>query len=131
MLPKKIYLNYVHEDDFESGAEITWSKEVIGVAGCDMLNREYVDLSQIWHDKDEKPQYAKPIVYLTRNGRLGVFKNDRPRIDWDWFVYYKYHISKWAYAEDLIPKEVVKSWKCVMINVFRYDKRRTSRKSCQ
>ncbi len=104
MLPKKIYLNYVDEEDAIWGEDITWSEEPISVADCEMLNKEYVDLSQIWHDKDEKPQYAKPIVYLTRNGRLGVFKNDKPYLDWDWYDYYKYHVSKWAYADDLIPK---------------------------
>ena len=42
MLPKKIYLNYVDDDDEYK----TWSEDPVYVH-CDMQNREYTDLSQV------------------------------------------------------------------------------------
>ena len=52
MIPKKIYLNYVDESDPDK----TWSEEPISVCDCKMQNREYTDLSQIWHDESEEPK---------------------------------------------------------------------------
>ena len=43
MIPKKIYLNYVDEDDEEK----TWCVDPVYVEDCEMQNREYTDLSQI------------------------------------------------------------------------------------
>ena len=41
MLPKKIYLNYVNEDD----DALTWGEHPIVCSDCVIKNREYTDLS--------------------------------------------------------------------------------------
>lgn len=114
MLPKKIYLNYVDEEDVVWGEDVTWSEEPISVADCEMLNKEYVDLSQIWHDKDEKPQANyKHIMYQTNYcSRFNVHIASIPTClrsckitarSWDEFVK-EVNMRRWAYIEDLLPK---------------------------
>ena len=98
MIPKKIYLNYVNEDDKEK----TWSKEPVSVNDCDMQNREYTDLSQVWHNASEEPmrehvilvQYSE--VYATY--RLGEYSKT-----WA-YIAKKLKIRRWAYVRDLLPK---------------------------
>ena len=58
MIPKKIYLNYVNEDDEYK----TWSEDPVYVY-CDMQNREYTDLSQVWHPAEEEPESGRWILY--------------------------------------------------------------------
>lgn len=121
MIPKKIYLNYVDEDDFENDVEITWCVDPVCVEDCDMQNREYTDLSQVWHDAEEEPQTGRQIVAINGEGVSfsGVYwpynaKGYVPKypgvywigggcmdgarlLDWQEAV-------KWAYIEDLLPK---------------------------
>ena len=63
MLPKKIYLNYVDEDDEEK----TWCVDPVYVH-CDMQNREYTDLSQVWHNAKEEPEKGKQIISIGSTG---------------------------------------------------------------
>lgn len=117
MIPKKIYLNYVHEDDEEK----TWCVDPVYVEDCEMQNREYIDLSQVWHDAEEEPQTGRQIVAINRKdvSFSGVYwpynaKGYVPKypgvywigggcmdgarlLDWQEAV-------KWAYIEDLLPK---------------------------
>ena len=121
MIPKKIYLNYVDEDDFENDVEITWCVDPIYVEDCDMQNREYTDLSQVWHPAEEEPESGRKVVVINEKGILfsGVYwaydaKGYTPKypgvywngggcmngarlLDWQKAV-------KWAYIEDLLPK---------------------------
>lgn len=98
MLPKKIYLNYIEEDDEDK----TWSEQPVSVVGCEMQNREYTDLSQVWRDTCKTPNSENTIVCLTRNEKVvSLYSVDRYR--WDWYVE-KYAIIKWAYVVDLLPK---------------------------
>ena len=60
MLPKKIYLNYVDEDDEEK----TWCVDPVYVEDCEMQNREYTDLSQVWHNIYEIPVNKKQVDYI-------------------------------------------------------------------
>ena len=60
MLPKKIYLNYVNEDDVDK----TWSEEPVSASDCEMNNREYTDLSQVWHDPSEESVPGTMILVL-------------------------------------------------------------------
>ena len=57
MLPKKIYLNYVNEDDEYK----TWSEDPVHIH-CDMQNREYTDLSQVWHNIYEIPEIKNRLI---------------------------------------------------------------------
>ena len=59
-------------------------------------------LFSLWNDSNNVPYSNKSILYLTKNGKVGVIKaikND----DWDWYVSDKYSIVKWAYVDDLLP----------------------------
>ena len=58
MIPKKIYLNYVNEDDENK----TWSETPVDVSDCEMQNREYTDISQVWHDASEEPEEGVRLV---------------------------------------------------------------------
>lgn len=103
MLPKKIYLNYVDEAD----DNITWSEEPVGVGDCDMQNREYTDLGQVWHTAGEEPKCKELII---------VYCDDIGGIPIDTLIYHSgddfpweelvkiYSIIYWAYAKDILPK---------------------------
>lgn len=98
MIPKKIYLNYVDEDDEYK----TWSEDPVYVY-CDMQNREYTDLSQVWHDAKEEPKKGEWI--------LGEYQGDIYQtylcgcIDCEWSSYVKvFSLLRWAYIKDLLLK---------------------------
>lgn len=102
MIPKKIYLNYIDEDDDEK----TWSEEPVGVADCDLQSREYTDLSQVWHPASEEPQGNEWDILC--NG-LGWMLADqwvvKVGFGTEWAEFVKYHdITSWAYLSDLLPK---------------------------
>ena len=103
VLPKKIYLNYVDEVDKEK----TWSEEPVRVADCKMQNREYTDLSQVWHTPDDPPEPKKRLVihcdekmeWNPINNTVLYEDSDYP---WKEIVEL-YNILHWAYATDLVP----------------------------
>lgn len=108
MLPKKIYLNYVNKDDVDK----TWSEEPISTSDCVMNNREYTDLSQVWHNTTEIPDTShdrilvlhehpseKPFIWAIDPFNWIVAHNG----DWDEYVKAN-HIISWAYNTDLLPK---------------------------
>ena len=59
-------------------------------------------LSSLWNDSNIVPSDNKGILYLTKNGKIGVIKAIKSN-DWDWYVSDKYSIIKWAYIDDLLP----------------------------
>ena len=63
-----------------------------------------VDLSEVWHDINIMPSDNKGIIYLTKNNKLGVLNSIKSN-NWDWYVDDKYSIIKWAYIDDLLPKQ--------------------------
>lgn len=99
MLPKKIYLNYVDENDEDK----KWSEEPISVYDCKMQNREYTDLSQLWHLPSELPDKREIVVFTDCDvvtgdfdeSRWGVFQWADYMADWD-------SVVKWAYLEDFL-----------------------------
>ena len=105
MIPKKIYLNYVNEDDDEK----TWSEEPVSVNDCDMQNREYTDLSQVWHHHSIVPTERKNIIYITTFDEIYI--ETIPRClggkltdnSWNDFAMRECVIG-WAYIDDLMPK---------------------------
>lgn len=58
--------------------------------------------SSIWNDVNIEPAENKGIIYLTKNGKMGVI-NAIKRNKWDWYVNDKYSIVKWAYCDDILP----------------------------
>lgn len=100
-LPKKIYLNYVDEN-----AEVkTWSEEPVSFYGK-MKNREYTDLSQVWHDASEEPQGDYTIycedqaIYFWVTNRRVV---EMSATNWKDYVRIL-GVGKWAYCTELAPK---------------------------
>ena len=99
MIPKKIYLNYVHEDDEEK----TWCVDPVYVEDCEMQNREYTDLSQVWHDAKEEPEKGKSIISIGSTGVSAYKWVDEWRCDWLDFAEWS-ELFRWAYVDDLLPK---------------------------
>ena len=106
MIPKKIYLNYVNEDDDEK----TWSEEPVSVNDCDMQNREYTDLSQVWHHHSVVPtERNKNIIYITTFDEIYIERIPRclggklTDNSWNDFAMRECVIG-WAYIDDLMPK---------------------------
>ena len=64
-------------------------------------------LSSLWKDTNIVPYSNKGILYLTKNGKVGVIKAIKSN-DWDWYVADKYSIIKWAYIDDLLPNQFQK-----------------------
>ena len=64
-------------------------------------------LSSLWKDTNIVPSSNKGILYLTKNGKVGVIKAIKSN-DWDWYVADKYSIIKWAYIDDLLPNQFQK-----------------------
>ena len=98
MIPKKIYLNYVDEDDEYK----TWSEDPVYVY-CDMQNREYTDLSQVWHNAKEEPEKGKSIISIGSTGVSAYKWVDEWRCDWVDFAEWS-ELFRWAYVDDLLPK---------------------------
>ena len=96
MLPKKIYLNYVNENDVGKN----WSEEPISASDCEMDNREYTDLSQVWHDPSKKPVQGRMILVLFKSGNLTSWRSTLDIIA----AFEKNIVLRWAYVDDLIPK---------------------------
>lgn len=99
MLPKKIYLNYVDEDDEEK----TWCVDPVYVEDCEMQNREYTDLSQVWHEAKEEPEKGKSIISIGSTGVSAYKWVDEWRCDWLDFAEWS-ELFRWAYVDDLLPK---------------------------
>lgn len=99
MLPKKIYLNYVDEDDEEK----TWCVDPVYIEDCEMQNREYTDLSQVWHEAKEEPEKGKSIISIGSTGVSAYKWVDEWRCDWVDFAEWS-ELFRWAYVDDLLPK---------------------------
>ena len=63
-------------------------------------------LFPIWNDVNivPFPSDNKSIIYLTKNGKIGIIKAIKS-IKWYWYFANKYSIFKWAYINDLLPKK--------------------------
>lgn len=60
-----------------------------------------INISSIWNDVNIEPAENKGIIYLTKNGKMGVI-NSIKRNKWDWYVNDKYSIVKWVYCDDVL-----------------------------
>ena len=98
MLPKKIYLNYTNEDDEYK----TWSEDPVYVHS-DMQNREYTDLSQVWHNAKEEPEKGRLIIATDKDG-ISAYKLVN-QDDRDWLPFVECNVLiRWAYIDDLLPE---------------------------
>lgn len=105
MLPKRVYLNYVNEDDDDK----TWSEKPVTVSDCDMINRVYTDLLQVWNHPAVVPEENnRNIIYITRFQEIYVERIPRclcgeltPKA-WNSFAKIN-EIVIWAYVNDLLP----------------------------
>ena len=61
-------------------------------------------LFPIWNDIKNVPSDNKSIIYLTKNGKIGIIKAIKSN-KWYWYFANKYSIFKWAYINDLLPKQ--------------------------
>ena len=70
-------------------------------------DRNLVDLSNVWHDASEEPEYiCKEILYQDKYGAwFFALKHDIVvvlEINWEDFA--SENISRWAYIDDILPK---------------------------
>ena len=63
-----------------------------------------INIFSIWNDVNIVPSDNKGIIYLTKNGKIGIIKAIKSN-NWNWHVADKYSIIKWAYIDDLLPKQ--------------------------
>ena len=83
MIPKKIKKIYLNNVD-------------------DMQKREYIDLSQVWHDASEVPQENEYVLIQYDENDYDVTLTQSTD-EWDtWCGTCK--IIRWAYLKDLLPK---------------------------
>ena len=70
-------------------------------------DRNLVDLSKVWHDASEEPEYnCKQILYQEKYGTYRIIvKHDMVLLGISWEDFLAAHsMSKWAYVDDLLPK---------------------------
>ena len=65
--------------------------------------KEYIDLSQVWHDPSEKPAQGRMILVLFKSGNLTSWRSISDITD----VFRKLRVLKWAYVDDLTIKDLI------------------------
>ena len=95
--------NIYAERSDDGGLSLTNVKELVEKAFIEGAKwADSICLSSLWNDSNIVPSDNKGIVYLTKNGKVGVIKEIKSN-NWDWYVADKYSIIKWAYIDDLLP----------------------------
>ena len=92
----------IYADD--GGLSLTNVKELVRKAfieGAKWADNN-ICLSSLWNDSNIVPSGNKSILYLTKNGKVGVIKTIKSD-NWDWYVSDKYSIVKWVYVDNLLP----------------------------
>ena len=100
---KKQAVIYAEWSD-NGGLSVTNDKELVKKAfieGAKWADNN-IYLSSLWNDTNIVPSDNKGILYLTKNGKIGVIKAIKSD-NWDWYVSDKYSIVKWAYIDDILP----------------------------
>ena len=96
----EIYAEWSDDGDLSVTNDIELVKKAF-IEGAKWADNN-IYLSSIWNDISIVPSSNKSILYLTKNGKIGVIKAIKSD-DWDWYVSDKYSIIKWAYIDDLLP----------------------------
>ena len=100
------------EEEIKKQADIYADNEGLSVANVkELVRKAFIEgaqwadnniyLSSLWNDSNIVPYSNKSILYLTKNGKIGVIKAIKSN-NWDWYVSDKYSIVKWAYIDDLL-----------------------------
>ena len=88
MIPKKIKKIYLNDVDENSS---------------DIQNREYIDISQVWHDASEEPKEMGWILIQVGKDLYDTIFIPRDAPDWPSFVK-MYSSIHWTYVSNLLPK---------------------------
>ena len=90
----------------DDGLSVTNVKELVEKAFIDGAKwaDNNIRLSSLWNDSNIVPFDNKAILYLTKNGKVGVIKAIKSD-NWDWYVGDKYSIVKWTYIDDILPNQ--------------------------
>lgn len=95
--------NYVEwSDGWEAHNDIKFVEKAFIEGAKWTYNNIY--LFPIWNDINNVPSDNKSIIYLTKNGKIGIIKAIKSN-KWYWYFANKYSIFKWAYINDLLPKQ--------------------------
>ena len=106
-------LSMTREKEIKTQADIYTDNEGLTVTNnIELVRKAFIEgakwadnnicLSSLWNDSNIVPSGNKSILYLTKNGKIGVIKTIKSN-NWDWYVSDKYSIIKWAYIDDLLP----------------------------
>ena len=106
-------LSMTREEEIIKQADVYTDNEGLSVTNdIELVKKAFIEgakwadnniyLSSIWNDINIVPSGNKGILYLTKNGKIGVIKAIKSN-DWDWYVADKYSIVKWTYIDDLLP----------------------------
>ena len=101
MLPKKIH---ILTEDLEILDEETPLTKAWVCINPQEKRTEYTDLSQVWHDVKEEPEKGKLLIGIDEDD-VSIYK----WVDQDdnWFSFAKlFGLTRWAYINDLLPKNV-------------------------
>ena len=60
-----------------------------------------------WKNTECRPDADAPIVWISRNGKIGTFKTVYGK-DWGWLVK-KYSIILWIWQESIIPEAIIET----------------------
>ena len=96
--------NYVEWSDGWAAHNDTKFIEKAFIEGAKWADNN-INISSIWNDVNIVPSDNKGIIYLTKKGKIGIIKAIKSN-KWDWYVADKYSIIKWAYINDLLPKQL-------------------------
>ena len=103
MLPKKIHILTEDLEILDAKTETQFTRAFISLnPHKDRI--EYTDLSQVWHDAKEEPEKGKLMIGIDEDD-VSIYK----WVDQDdnWFSFAKWFgLTRWAYINDLLPKNV-------------------------
>lgn len=97
MIPKKIYLNEQELHDAIIFERMVSCNEPYGD-----MTKEYVNISQFWHDASEEPNHNRTIVITTVTNQVEIIPLGDNFV-WFWNLS-KDSVRMWAYISDLLPK---------------------------
>ena len=106
-------LSMTREKEIKKQADIYTDNEGLTVTNnIELVRKAFIDgakwadnniyLSSLWNDINIVPSSNKGILYLTKNGKIGVIKAIKSD-NWGWYVADKYSIVKWTYIDELLP----------------------------
>ena len=96
--------NYVEwSDGWEAHNDIKFVEKAF-IEGAKWADNN-INIFSIWNDINNVPSDNKSIIYLTKNGKIGIIKAIKSN-KWYWYFANKYSIIKWAYINNLLPKQL-------------------------